>query len=113
MSHVPFTNLLNKLIQQRGDPPFNYEIIIEQTINNKYLFDVNLQYKNYITMSSDKDKDNVQQRVARNLYQTLINESEKNYQNDQPNFISKNRKNLNEICTQNKSRDPVGSRRLR
>ena len=53
-------------------------------------------------MSSCKDKDNVKQSVARNLYQTLINESEKTYQNDQPNFISKNCKKLNEICTQNK-----------
>ena len=97
MSHVPFTNLLNKLIQQRGDPPLNYEILIEQTINNEYLFHVNLQYKNYIIMSSGKDKDNVKQRVVRNLYQTLINESEKTYQNDQPNFISKNCKKLNEI----------------
>ena len=97
MSHVPFTNLLNKLIQQRGDPPLNYEILIEQTINNEYLFHVNLQYKNYIIMSSGKDIDNVKQRVARNLYQTLINESEKTCQNDQPNFISKNCKKLNEI----------------
>ena len=79
MSHVPFTNLLNKLIQQRGDPPLNYEILIEQTINNEYLFHVNLQYKNYIIMSSDKDKDNFKQRVARNVYQNLINESEKTY----------------------------------
>ena len=102
MSHVPFTNLLNKLIQQRGDPPLNYEILIEQTINNEYLSHVNLQYKNYIIMSSGKDKDNVKQRVVRNLYQTLINESEKTYQNDQPNFISKNCKKLNEIWTQNK-----------
>ena len=52
-------------------------------------------------MSSGKDKDNVKQKVARNLYQILINESEKTYQNDQPNFISENCKKLNEICTQN------------
>ena len=102
MSHVPFTNLLNQLIQQRGDPPLNYEILIEQTTNNQYLFHVNLQYRNYIIMGSRKDKDDVKQRVAPNLYQTLINESEKTYQNDQPNFISKNCKKLNEICTQNK-----------
>ena len=102
MSHVPFTNLLNKLIQQKGDPPLNYEILIEQTINNELLFHVNLQYKNYIIMSSGKDKDNVKQRVARNLYQILINESKKTYQNDQPNFIRKNCKKLNEICTKNK-----------
>ena len=71
MSHVPFINLLNKLIQQRGDPPFIYEILIDQTNNNKCLFHVNLQYKNYIIMSSSKDK--VKQKVARKLYQTLIN----------------------------------------
>ena len=53
-------------------------------------------------MSSGKDKDNIKQRVVPNLYQSLINESEKNYQNDQPNFISKNCKKLNEICTQKK-----------
>ena len=53
-------------------------------------------------MSSGKDKDNVKQRVARNLYQTLINQSEKTSQKDQPNFISKNCKKLNEICAQNK-----------
>ena len=53
-------------------------------------------------MSSGKDKDNVKQKVARNLYQTLINESEKTNQNEQPNFISKNCIKLNEICTQNK-----------
>ena len=53
-------------------------------------------------MSSGKDKDNLKQRLARNLYQILINESEKTYQNDQPNFISKNCKKLNKICTQNK-----------
>ena len=29
-------------------------------------------------MSSGKDEDNVKQRVAQNLYQTLINEVEKN-----------------------------------
>ena len=44
----------------------------------------------------------MKQRVARNLYQTLINESGKIYQYDKPNFISKNCKKLNEICTQNK-----------
>ena len=95
MSHVPFTTLLNKIIQQRGDPPVIYEILIEQTKNNECLFHVNLQYKNYIIMSSGKDKGNVKQRVAWNLYQTLINESEKYYQNDQPNFITKNCKKLN------------------
>ena len=68
MSHVPLTNLLIKLIQQKGDLPLIYEILIEQTINNKYLFHVNLQYRNYIIMSSGKDKDNVKQRVARNSY---------------------------------------------
>ena len=47
MSPLPFTYLLNKLIEQRGDPPLNYEKLIEQTINNDYLFYVNLQYKNY------------------------------------------------------------------
>ena len=44
MSHVAFTNLLNKLIQQRGNPPLNYEILIEQTINNEYLFHVNPEF---------------------------------------------------------------------
>ena len=53
-------------------------------------------------MSSGKDKDNVKKRVAQNLYQSLINEWEKTYQNNQPNYISKNCKKLNEICTQNK-----------
>ena len=90
MSHVPLTNLLNKLIQQRGDPSLNYEILIEQNINNEYLFHVNLQYKSYIIMSKCKDKDNIKQQVARNLYQTLINESEKTNQHDQQNFISNN-----------------------
>ena len=102
MSHVPFTNLLNKLIQQRGNSPLIYGIIIEQTINNEYSFPVNSQYKNYIIISSGKDKNNVKQRVARNLYQTLINESEKTNQNAKPNFISKNYKKLNKICTPNK-----------
>ena len=68
MSHVPVNNLLNKLIQQRGDPPLNYDILIAQTINNEYLFQVNLQYTNRIIISSVKDKDNVKQKVARNLY---------------------------------------------
>ena len=77
MSHVPFINLLNKLIQQKRDPALNYEIFIEQTIINEYLFHDKFQYKNYIIMSSGKDKDNVKQKVARNLYQTLNNESEK------------------------------------
>ena len=65
---------MNKLIQQRGDPPLIYKMLIERTINNEYLFHVYLQYKNYMIMSSGKDKDNVKQRVARNLYQTLTNE---------------------------------------
>ena len=47
MLHVPFKNLLNKIIQQRGDPPLNYEILIEQTNNNECLFHVNLQLKLY------------------------------------------------------------------
>ena len=102
MSQVPFTNVLKKLIQQRGDLSLNYEILIEQTINNEYLFHVNLQYKNYLIINSGKDKDNVKQMVARYLYQTLINESKKTYQNDQQNFISKNCKKLNKIFTQNK-----------
>ena len=97
MSRVPFSNLFNKLIQQRGDPPLIYEILIEQTISNEYLLHVNLQYKHNIIMSSGKDKDNVKQRVARDLYQTLINESEETNQNDQLNFIGKNCKELNEI----------------
>ena len=52
-------------------------------------------------MSSGKGKDNVKQKIARNWYQTLINESEKTYQNDKPNFINKNCKKLNKICNQN------------
>ena len=64
MSYVPFTTLSNKLIQQRGDPPLNYKILIEQTSNNEYLFHVNLQYKNYIIMSSGKDKENLKQKVG-------------------------------------------------
>ena len=68
MSHVPFTNLLNKLIREKGDPLLNYEILIEQTINNEYLFHINLQYKNYIIMSSGKNRENVKQKVARNSY---------------------------------------------
>ena len=40
-------------------------------------------------MSSGKDKDNEIRKVAWNLYQTLINESEETNKNDQPNFISK------------------------
>ena len=75
MSHVPFTTLLNKIIQKRGDPPLNYKILIEQTNNYEYLFHVNLQYKNYIIMSSGKDKENVKEKVAENLYNTLIYES--------------------------------------
>ena len=75
MSHVPFTTLLNKIIQQRGDPPLNYEILIEQTSNNECLFHINLQYNNYIVSNSGKDKENVTQKVAQNLYNTLINES--------------------------------------
>ena len=102
MSHVSFTNLLNKLIQQRGDPPLNYEIVIELTINNNYLFHVSLQYKNYIIMSSGKYQDNVKRKVARNLYRTLMNESVETNQNAQLNLISKNCKKLNVICTQNK-----------
>ena len=88
MPHVAFVNLLNKLIQLTGDPPLNYEILTEQRINNEYLFHVNLQYKNYIILSTAKIK-------------ILINESEKTDRNDQPNFISKNCKKLNEIRTQN------------
>ena len=72
MSHVPFTTLLNTIIQQRGDPPLSYEILIEQTNNNECLFHVNLQYKNDIIMNSSKDKENVKQKVAQNLYNTLI-----------------------------------------
>ena len=106
MSHVPFTTLLNKIIQQRGDPPLIYEILIEQTNNNECLFHVNLQYKNYIIMNSGKDKENVKQKVAQNLYNALINESKETNQNVQPNSISKNCKKLNEICTQNKFEYP-------
>ena len=95
MSHVPFTTLLNKLIQQRGDPPLNYEILIEQTNNNECLFHVDLQCKNYIIMSSGKDKENVKQKVAQNLYYTLSNESKETNQNVEQNSISKNCKKLN------------------
>ena len=62
MSHVPFTTLLNKIIQQRGDPPLIYEILIEQTNNNECLFHVNLQYKNYIIMNSGQDKEYLSKR---------------------------------------------------
>ena len=106
MSHVPFTTLLNKIIQQRGDPPLIYEILIEQTNNNECLFHVNLQYNNYIIMNSGKDKENVKQKVAQNLYNALINESKETNQNVQPNSIGKNFKKLNEICTQNKIEYP-------
>ena len=47
MLRVLFTTLLNKIIQQRGEPLINYEILIEQTNNNECLFHVSLQYKNY------------------------------------------------------------------
>ena len=70
ISHVSFTTLLNKLIQKRGDPPLNHEILIEQTSYNEYLFHVILQYKNYIIMSSGKDKESVKQNVAQNLYKS-------------------------------------------
>ena len=53
-------------------------------------------------MTNGKDKDNLNQKAARNLYQSLINESEKTNQNEQLNFISKNCKKWNEIRTQNK-----------
>ena len=106
MSHVPFTTLLNKMIQQRGDPPLIYEILIEQTNNNECLFYVNLQYKNYIIMNSGKDKENVKQKVAQNLYNALINESKGTNKNVQRNSVSKNCKKLNEICTQNKFEYP-------
>ena len=52
-------------------------------------------------MSSGKDKDNVKQKVARNLYQTLINESEKTNQNEQP-FFGLICKKLSEISIGNK-----------
>ena len=106
MSHVPFTTLLNKIIQLKADPPLNYEILIEQTNNNECLFHVNLQYKNYIIINSGKDEENVKEKVAQNLYNTLINESKETNQNVQPNSISKNCKKLNEICTQNKFEYP-------
>ena len=48
-----------------------------------------MQYTNHMIMSSGKDKDNVKQKVARNYYQTLINEPEKTNENDQQNFIIK------------------------
>ena len=92
ISHVPFTTLLNKIIQQRGDPPLIYEILIEQTNNNECLFHVNLQYKKI-----GKNKENVKQKVAKNLYNAFINESKETNQNVQPNSISKNCKKLNEI----------------
>ena len=53
-------------------------------------------------MSSGKDKESVKQKVAQNLYKTLINESEETHQNIPPNSISKNCKKSNEICAQNK-----------
>ena len=82
MSHVPFTTLLKQIIQQRGDPPLIYEMLIEQTNNNnECLFLVNLQYKNYIIMNSGKDKENVKQKVAQNLHNALINESKETNQN--------------------------------
>ena len=56
----------------------------------EYLFHVNLQYKNDIIMSCGKDKENVKQKVAQNLYNTLINESRETNQNVQQNSISKN-----------------------
>ena len=106
MSNVPIITLLNKIIQQRGDPPVIYEILIEQTNNNECLFHVNLQYKNYIIINSGKDKENVKQKVAQNLYNALINESKETNQNVLPNSISKNCKKLNEIFTQNKFEYP-------
>ena len=63
MWHVPFTTLLNKIFQQRGDPPLIYEILIEQTNNNECLFHVNLQYKNCIIMNSGKEKENVKHKM--------------------------------------------------
>ena len=57
-------------------------------------------------MNSGKDKENVNQKVAQNLYNALINESKETNQNVQPNSISKNCKKLNEICPQNKFENP-------
>ena len=57
-------------------------------------------------MNSGKDKENVKQKVAPNLYNALINESKETNQNVQSNSISKNCKKLNEICTQNKFEYP-------
>ena len=50
-------------------------------------------------MSSGEDNKNLKQKVAQNLYNTLINESRETNQNVQPNSISKNCKKLNTICT--------------
>ena len=72
MSHVPFTTLLRNL--------FN-EILIKQSNNNEYLFHVHLQYKTYVIMSSGKDQENAKQKLAQNLYNTLINELKETNQN--------------------------------
>ena len=57
-------------------------------------------------MNSGKDKENVKQKVAQNLYSALIDESKEANQIIQPNSISKNCKKLNKICTQNKYEYP-------
>ena len=51
-------------------------------------------------MSSGKDKENVKQKVAQNLYNTSINKSTETNQNVQPNPLNNNCEKLNEICTQ-------------
>ena len=72
-----------------------------------------MQYKNHIIMSSDKDKENVKQNVAMNLWMNEIeknlkkmklwfNKSKKTNDNVQPNFIRKSCKKLNRISIQYK-----------
>ena len=53
-------------------------------------------------MNSGKDKENVKQMVAQNLYNALINESKETNQNVQQIRLVKICKKINEICTQNK-----------
>ena len=52
MSHESFTTLLEKYLQQKGDPPLEYKIWIGLYANAEYHIRVKLQYQKYIIIST-------------------------------------------------------------
>ena len=100
MSHESFTTLLEKYLQQKGDPPLQYKIWIGLDANAVYHIKVKLQYQKYIIISTGKDEDIGKQNAAQSLLNELTDDSKSKLKSFQLSFCDEIHNQLQNLCAQ-------------